>query len=68
MPQPKKLCECELEEMAPRRVTFDEPYTHVCDECNGGITKEDNDQYNRVNQFSGYDDADERDFDDEDQD
>lgn len=56
---PTKQCKCDLHVTCPERITFDfdEPFTHVCKTCEGGITYQQNDNYNRYWGFSGYDEV-----------
>jgi hypothetical protein len=52
---PTKSCECDVLVMSPERISFDADYTHICENCKGGITYQMNDNYNQYFGFSGYD-------------
>ena len=49
-------CRCEVELMNPVRIISSPMYTHQCNTCQGGITYERNDNYNKYFGYSGYDD------------
>jgi predicted SprT family Zn-dependent metalloprotease len=50
------ICDCDVMVMQPKRL--DEPterYEHVCERCNGGISDEHYQAFDRYYGFSGYD-------------
>lgn len=55
-PVPTTDCTCDLYTIFPNRISFKHHYTHKCEKCGGGITREKNDNFNRFYKFSGYDD------------
>lgn len=56
-----KDCECDQLDMSPERVSFCDRYTHMCQNCKGGITHEANSAYNQFWGFSGFDEEPETD-------
>lgn len=51
-----KDCECPIETMDPKRVSFTSRHrSHICKKCNGGISSQRNIAFNKYYGYSGYD-------------
>ena len=53
-----KLCSCDLTEMWPLSAYPAQDFPYTCKRCLGGITREQNNNHNRISGFSGWDDLD----------
>lgn len=51
----KNACNCSAAEIAPKYFGENSNYTHICENCLGGISAEKHNMYCQDNEISGYD-------------